>query len=1027
MSADRSGNEEKRRRLRAEYRPAKVKMSDAPRTEVSLDGKWLFLPSYEFVKGVDYAAPNLDDAGWHVMDVPALWTRLDNWCYADSEAVSGSDNWVVMERERLARYSFDWKRTQSAWYRHSFDIAALPEGKRFELCFEAIAKVAEIWVNGRLVGRNYGMFRPAQFDISPWVKPGRNLIAVRVGAVSPDEVTRDGDKVAAVAVTVAVTQSMLGSIPQGIYNGRPAGIWQPVKLVVRPQVHVKDVFFQPRLDGAKVELTLENQSDRPCQVLPALAFTSILPGHEHLGRALAPSSAAAASGVAALPDHGKSIMSRLITLAAHACTNVTIDTGFLEVKPWSPAEPNLYTLCVAFQADGQIVDERKLDVGFRTFEARRDGQFYLNGKPYWLAGGNATPMPNCPNDAAMAGKFTRIMHEARVRTTRTHTAPWNELWLSCADRNGVGVSQEGTWPWLMIGGNMPNARLIECWREENLALVKKTRNHPSILFWTINNESYYPSVTNAAKTEEMMTILTATIKEMRAADPTRPICPDSGGVYKMFPAYYAAMAKEKGFDYGDIDDKHDYTGWYHKTFFQHYPGQKYVCGQTGIAPPEQMRYWITPGRPLISQEMATGYPNADDGHAIRRYIFSHLVPQIWVGDYAYEHHDPRHLLASIALNTKELTETVRCYYHGDLAGVLNFAYNTWFQNPFEVDRIRPYEPALALAKALQPVLVSARLFGRHFYAGAHVAVNGFVVNDDDRGTDLGPTRLSWSVEHLGHRLAGGEQAVPAVPYYGKQAFTLDLQLPDALPQPRVDAKLVLRLLEGKKLISSNDYDLVLAEKAWAAVSASPRVISVFDPSRASEPLWATLGVTPRWLEAIPSGGLPRSLVVCGYDWVADSAQRARFLEFISAGGHVLLLGPGQHLKALFPEVVSDYRKRDGEVVNMRVPESPVFDGIEVLDLRWFDRGDRSTPIACHGDYVLRELPAVEVLAKHNPTHAYLFKKEELATQEGAVIFSLRQGKGQAWVSELAHETAVRDPVAARVLRNMVNAAERKRE
>ena len=422
---------------------------------------------------------------------------------------------------------------------------------------------------------------------------------------------------------------------------------------------------------------------------------------------------------------------------------------------------------------GKLVDERCLDVGFRTVEVRHDGRIYLNGRPYWLRGGCHTPMPTCPNDREMAEKFTRMMHDLNVRVTRSVCAPWNELWLSCADRNGVGVSQEGTWPWLMLDGKLPNPQILDYWRQEHLALIKKYRNHPSILFWTVNNESYYVNHTDPAVLEQTMTVLSDTIKTMRALDPTRPICPDSGGAYSLFPPFYKQMAKEKGFDYGDIDDKHDYTSWYANSFFQHYPGQ---------AAQKQFRKWATPGRPLISQEMSTGYPNPDDGHAIRPYIFNHMVPQAWVGDYAYEHNDPRYLLGSVAFNTKELAESLRCYYRDTMAGVLHFALNCWFQNLFEADRIRPYEAAQGLATALQPVLVSARFYGRHFYAGARPQVSLFVINDDEDGRDLGPTRLAWSLEDQGRKLACGEQRLPAVPYYHNHETTLTLELPDRLPR-----------------------------------------------------------------------------------------------------------------------------------------------------------------------------------------------------------------------------------------------------
>lgn len=982
-----------RQAQRAAYQPVKIKVSDEPRSEIPLDGKWLFLPDYEFKRGVDYPAPALDDKGWHVMDVPAFWTTADNWLYDGVQG--GSDRWNQLERARLGQYTFDWQRTKAAWYRHGFELESVPVGTRFELCFDAIAKISEIYVNGHHVASNVGMFRSSQTDITSWVHPGGNSIAVRVGASDTAEDNAENDKVAAVAVTVAVTERMLRTLPHGIYCGQPGGIWQPVKLVAHRDVHVKDLFFQPRLDGAKIELAFDNLSGTVRDVVPEIAFTS-----KQTGLVMTPQAAFAP-----------------ITLKTGEVVSVTLDTGRLAPELWSPATPNLYTLRVALRSGGQLLDERQLDVGFRTFEARKDGRLYLNGKPYWLRGGSHTPMPTRPWDTALAEGFTKLMHDGNVRVTRSVCAPWNELWLSCADRNGVGVSQEGTWPWLMIDGKLPAPQLLDYWRQEHLALIRKYRNHPSILFWTVNNESYYVKHKDPQILERTMTVLSDTIKEMRALDPTRPICPDSGGVLSMAPPFYEKMAKENGFDYGDIDDKHDYTSWYVKSFFQQYPMQAFMDGHTGEILPDQLRQWVTPGRPLISQEMATGYPNGDDGHAVRKYIFDHMVPQVWVGDYSYEHNDPQYLLGSVAFNTKELAETLRCYYRDTMAGVLHFALNCWYQNLFEADRIRPYPPAKSLAKALQPVLVSARLYGRHFYAGARPQVNLFVVNDDEQGRDLGPTRLVWALQYQGKELARGEQALPAVPYYQNHAATLSLHVPDTLPQPRVDVKLVLQLIEGNTLVSRNDYDLVLAEKGWVCATATvPRVM---DADRRSEPLWNVLGIKPQWTDTIPQAVDRQWLVVHDYDWTGDKAKREQFLGYVAAGGRVLLNSPGGNLTTLFPDMVKSFRGRDGEIAGMRVPESPVFAGIEVMDMRWFDRGDKTTPIALNGDFLLSETPQIEVLAKYVPSHAYLNTQKQKDEMEGAVLFSLSHGAGRVWVTQLAHETGVHDPIAARILRNMM--------
>jgi len=157
----------------------------------------------------------------------------------------------------------------------------------------------------------------------------------------------------------------------------------------------------------------------------------------------------------------------------------------------------------------------------------------------------------------------------------------------------------------------------------------------------------------------------------------------------------------------------------------------------------------------------------------------------------------------------------------------------------------------------------------------------------------------------------------------------------------------------------------------------------------------------------------------------DKVQCERFLKYVAAGGRVLMVGPGNNLKTLFPDLVKSFRDGEGEIAGMRVPESPVFDGIDVMDLRWFDRGDKGIPVATHGDFGLVESPEVNVLAKHSPVHGYLNTQQQRAVNEGAVIFTLRHGQGQVCVTQLAHETGVCDPIAARILRNLMYYAARK--
>ena len=137
--------------------------------------------------------------------------------------------------------------------------------------------------------------------------------------------------------------------------------------------------------------------------------------------------------------------------------------------------------------NGQIIDSYQTHFGFRTF-ATDGSKLLLNGKPYWLRGGNPFPNTLCPNDPELARRFTQIARDGNVSVTRSHIVPFTETWLNAADEIGLGVSYEGTWPWLMLRGPPPETNLLRVWKEENLSLIRQYRNHPSLLFWTVNNE-----------------------------------------------------------------------------------------------------------------------------------------------------------------------------------------------------------------------------------------------------------------------------------------------------------------------------------------------------------------------------------------------------------------------------------------------------------------------------------------------------------------------------------------------------------
>lgn len=700
-----------------------------------------------------------------------------------------SDNLWKSELRRLDGYTFNWRETSAGWYRQYVDLPAASAGRRFELCFDAIAKVAEVWVNGHQVGSHVGMFGEVRCDITDHVHPGKNTIAVHVLARLAQQ---QSNQVVGVAVTVEVTEAMLESLPHGMYRDEAAGIWQPVKLVMTNKTWVEDIFAKPRMDGLDFEVLVRSRATNNGNMRATYAIRSAADGsllYESSGTEFPPFEAGE---------------------QAHH-----FSTPHLTPKHWSPAEPNLYSLEITLSSCGEILDQRTISFGFRTFEAR-DGKLFLNGKPFWLRGANHFPHALRPNDAALAKRFLEFARAGNVVATRSHTAPFSETWLHAADETGIALSYEGTWPWLMLEGEPPSDELLHAWRSEFLSLIRKHRNHPSIVLWTVNNEMKFESQDRSQpdRLRKKWQILSETVKAMRAADPTRPIVCDSSYCRKSIGTEYKDLLVSDNFDDGDIDDAHRYPAWYDPSFFHYFQG-------------EFGRDLSYPDRPLISQEMSTGYPRNDDGHPCRFYLFKHYTPQSLVGYEAYENRNPALFLERQAFITKELAEAIRRTNRNDCSGILHFAYLTWFEDVWNVQTIRPFTTYNALRLALQPVLVSAELFGRHFYAGSQQRVRLCIVNDAEDAGNLPAAELEWRIETDKEVLARGTVEIGPVPYYSNRWCDLTISIPEPPSAQRFGARLRFVLRTGSVTRSENSYDIVIASRSWAR-DPHPKAVAVLD-------------------------------------------------------------------------------------------------------------------------------------------------------------------------------------------------------
>ncbi|MGL2993351.1 glycoside hydrolase family 2 protein [Flavobacterium sp. TSSA_36] len=974
------------------YKAIKVGELHPDRTEISMEGQWLFMPEQELNDSKEGANTVVNDENWHVMTVPNFWNPTRIWLHGESfegHPKGVSDVYFQKETDRCKNYTFDYTTTKVAWYRQWIELPNTITSKHCTLEFDAVSKIAEVYINGQLAGSHIGMFGNFSVDASTFLQPGKNLIAVRVVR---DFLTNieNGEKIVDVAVTVPVTNNMLKDIAHGFYKEDPAGIWQPVKLVCTNALKIEDVFIQPTLAGGTFEVTLKNYGNRTLN----FALQTTINDKETGGNL-----------------HSATPLPKL-TLKAGEERKFSFTIDQLKPRLWTPNHPNLYDFTFKIVSKNQIVDTQNIVSGFRTFEAKK-GHFFLNGKQYWLRGANHTPFALAANDAQLATTFAQLMKAANIDVTRTHTAPYNELWMNAMDTNGIGVSYEGTWPWLMIKNSMPDQKLIDMWADEFIGLVKKYRNHPSILIWTVNNEmKFYDNEPDFEKAKIKMKIISDVVKRMRAIDPSRPISFDSN---------YKRNEKKFGkeffttIDDGDIDDDHKYINWYDYSIFKQFKG-------------EFQKNAYNEGRPLISQEMSTGYPNAETGHATRFYNLVHQNPQSLIGYQSYEFGNPQAFLNVNAFITGELAEALR-RSNDKASGILHFALLTWFRNVYDAQKIEPYPTYYAMKRALQQVLVSAELWGRNFYAGNKIPTKICVVNDLENGRPLQESTLQWTIETKnGEKIAGGQAKIPAVAPATRQWISPEVVLPEILPFPKGVAVLKLKLLENGIPISENEYELNLASQSWAASSiASTKKIALLDfngikttldflhiPHKLYSNITA-LQQAKADLYIISGLELNKNCNELDLQWL-----RQKF----NNGAKILLLKSPEATMKLFPEYITGWIvPTEGDIVNLEIPESKVFDEIGLFDVRYFNNNKNELPTVCNAAFKINRSPEVLELANQTKIHGYingdmLERSNYVKTIKGFPLVKINKG-GQAILSAMHLDKSETDPIAGRLLANMI--------
>ncbi|MNO37913.1 Beta-galactosidase [compost metagenome] len=448
----------------------------------TLNGIWKFsFSETPDQRVVDFYTTDFDCSTWATIPVPAHW-QFHGYDYPQYTNVRYP--WAESEPDLKPPFA-PTKYNPVGSYIRTFTVPESWNGQPVYLSFQGVESAFYVWVNGERVGYCEDTFTPSEFDITPYLIAGDNKLAVEVYRWCDASWLEDQD------------------------FWRLSGIFREVYLYSAPSVHIADFFVQTGLDedfvhaDLNVDIKVENYFN---QKLNPYTLQMQLYNKEDQPVWEAPISSVTSFDQAGV-QHFK--------LSEHV----------EEPYKWSAETPYLYTLVLSIIDDkGNTTETVSCKVGFRTFEIK-DGLMRINGKRIVLKGVNRHEF-SCDTGRALSKadmiRDIKLMKTHNINAVRTSHYPNQSVWYELCDEYGLYVIDEtnlethGTWQYGQQGiheGNVPASKPE--WRANVIdrcnSMMQRDKNHPSVIIWSLGNESYGGDN------------FIAMHDYLRKADPTRPV------------------------------------------------------------------------------------------------------------------------------------------------------------------------------------------------------------------------------------------------------------------------------------------------------------------------------------------------------------------------------------------------------------------------------------------------------------------------------------------------------------------------
>jgi len=793
----------------------------------------------------------LDESAWTTIQVPLNWWADGRFSY-----------------EKM----FDPKsRYFRGYYRRRVSIAEPRDGRRRILRFEEVGAEFDLFVNGRHVFHHLGDFTPTEVDITDALKPGDNLLALRVlsdfGPVKGHPYTR-------------------------VYGARwshrdvKGGIWHSVSLLETPPIRMAEMLIDPEKDCAHVDVR--------CRIDSSVAASDLT------------LAASLVEDVSCAPP-GMPVVRRSVSLR-RGTQEISIRVPASNVKRWSPDTPNLYWLVLTLEDEsGNLVSSTLERFGFRSM--RTDGaRFRLNDQPVYLVGDSLHSMRyGGRGDDCVARIRADLLRYKRggANLLRTAHQPALPEVYDLADEIGMMIYDE----W---GNAFCNVIEEAAFERNNLPelvrWVRRDYNHPSVVLWSLGNEIHH------GKKEDVCRQLDKQYDLVKSMDlHERPICAFSGNADVW--NYGTERIKTDFLDthrYLGID-KSSWTTWF-KVAEDWYPQLLDIYGNGGkLTMPLVMWECVGAGWGLHRDD------EMKDGD-VKRYLEWASKPCTWAGAEGVGY--------SATVGLIPMLHHHRHYVQGYLADRLCelfvqdcrlAGFAPWFADASVPGLARRCQRVYPLLR--NNARSDGRLMYRQLTSPGARQVECAVVNHS--ACAVRGARVRVSVVAKGRECEVGSCQLPDIPPFEERCAAFELPIPAGL-SGRGEIRLAL---EGETPPGTNAYDVTFHDGNSAErslVVGSQVALSACSP--VVERLLSELKVPVRTLGC---GDRPSAGSVLVVPPEGSSLSDRDLASFVSDGGTMLVLEPDGLTVPGFPML--RLIEASNHLVEPVVSKHPVFEGLIAAD------------------------------------------------------------------------------------------------